>query len=289
VSEPTAGERAFAARHTLDPAAIARARDVLNAIVSLPWMRSEQISLLARLARRSAADVGEVLASLALNRAPLTDFVALLPIKGIGDKRLIGLVRALSPVQISDFSPEAALLRNALNRVSALTAENTALRAEVDRLNVALSKTSGTPSPTLLRVREVAGSISEQIATVDESLRHDAGGLRLTGVELHVQGTAGAVNEEVAIDIAAPGGGSAVALRFAPVGIPDTAAPAIPLMDVRGYGPALARRKLTAGGFNVAFFSRAGSGTQGGVVTSQTPAPGTLVSPGTVVRLEVGA
>jgi hypothetical protein len=287
VSTPTAGEQAFAAQHRLDPAAIARARDVLNAIVSLPWMRSEQISLLSRLARRSHADVGEVLATLALNRAPLTDFTALLPIKGIGVKRLIGLVRALSPVQISDFSPEAAQLRIALNRVTALTAENAALRTEVDRLNVVISKMTGTASPTMLRVREVAESISAQIATVDESLKQGAGALRLAGVELRVQGTAGSVENDVALDIAAPSGGSAVALRFAPVGIRDATGPETPLMDVRGYGPALARRKLTAGGFNVVFYSRTGSGAQGVVIT-QTPAPGTLVAPGAVVRLELG-
>jgi hypothetical protein len=259
---------------------------VLNAIVSLPWMRSEQISLLSRLARRSHADVGEVLATLALNRAPLTDFTALLPIKGIGIKRLIGLVRALSPVQISDFSPEAAQLRSALARVTALTAENAALRTEVDRLNVVISKMTGTASPTMLKVREVAESISAQIATVDESLKQGAGALRLAGVELRVQGTAGSVENDVALDIAAPSGGSAVALRFAPVGIPDATGPETPLMDVRGYGPALARRKLTAGGFNVVFYNRTGSGAQG-IVTSQTPAPGTLVAPGAVVRLEL--
>ena len=287
MSEPTAGERAFAVSQRLDPAAVARARDVLNAIVALPWMRSEQISLVARLARKAAADVGEVLASLALNRAPLTDFVALLPIKGIGNKRLVGLVRALSPVEISAFSPEAALLRNALNRISGLTTENNLLRSEVDRLNVLLSKTSGVPSPTLLTVREVAGSVGEQIVAVDESLKRGARGLRLSGVELRVQGTAGAVQEEVAIDVSAPAGGSAVAMRFAPAGMPAAAGEAIPLLDVRGYGPALARRKLTAGGFNVVFYSRTGSGTQG-VVVSQTPAAGTPVSPGTVVRLEVG-
>jgi hypothetical protein len=287
MSEPTAGERAFAVLHRLDPAAVARARDVLNAIVALPWMRSEQISLVARLARKAAADVGEVLASLALNRAPLTDFTSLLPIKGIGNKRLIGLVRALSPVEISAFSPEAALLRNALNRISVLSSENNLLRGEVDRLNVLLSKATGAPSPTLLTVREVAGSVGEQIVAVDKSLKRSAGGLRLSGVELRVQGTAGAVQEEVALDVAAPAGGSAVAMRFAPAGMPAASGEEIPLLDVRGYGPALARRKLTAGGFNVVFYSRTGSGAQG-VVTSQTPPPGTLVSPGTLVRLEVG-
>jgi hypothetical protein len=287
MSEPTAGERAFASAQRLDPTAVARARDVLNAIVSLPWMRSEQISLVARLARKAAADVGEVLAALALNRAPLADFTALLPIKGIGNKRLVGLVRALSPVEISDFSPEAALLRNALNRISVLTTENNLLRGEVDRLNVALSKATGAPASTLLTVREVAGSIGEQIATVDGSLRRAAGGLRLSGVELRVQGTAGAVQEEVAIDVAAPAGGSAVALRFAPAGIPDTTTADFPLLDVRGYGAALARRKLTAAGLNVVFYGRTGT-TEPGVVSAQTPSPGTLVAPGTVVRLQIG-
>jgi hypothetical protein len=287
VSEPTAGERAFAVSHNLDPAALARARDVLNSIVSLPWMRSEQVSLVARLARKSGADVGEVLASLALNRAPLTDFTVLLPIKGIGNKRLIGLVRALSPVDIAAFSPEGALLRNALNRISVLTTENNALRTEVDRLNVVISKATGAPSPTMVTVRELAGSLGEQIAFVDDSLRRGAGGVRLSAVELRVQGTGGAVQDEVAIDLAAPAGGSAVAMRFAPAGIPAAAGEDTALIDVRGYGPALARRKLTTLGFNVVFYSRTGSGSQG-VVTSQTPAPGTLVSPGAVIRLEIG-
>jgi hypothetical protein len=288
VSSPTEGERAFAARHRIDPAAVARARDVLNIIVALPWPRAEQIALVARLARAARADVGEVYAGLALNRAPVAEFHTLIDAKGLADKRVLGLVRALADVDVTAFSPEAAALRDASNRVAALTSENRELRAEVDRLRVAQGQTPPpAASSTVVTLQNVASSASEQIVAADRSLQAAPRGLRLGAVELRVQGTASAVGSDLALDIATPAGGSGVGLRFVPGGAAAPSDASATMIDVRGYGPVLARRKLTTQGFAVALARNATSAQVRGVVTEQSPAPGLVVPAGTLVRLVV--
>lgn len=287
MSEPTQAERAFATRHKIKADAVSRARDALNAIVARPWPRTEQIALVARIAKKAAADVGTVLAGLALNRAPVVDFTDLLPLKGLGEKRTAGLARALSTVDLTTLSPEAAALQQALTRVSALTSENAALRAEIDRLRLVMRSTTEPTPTTTMRLQEVAGSLTEQIAKADASVRSSNSRLRLSGVELRVQGTASAVGSDLALDISDPHGGSAVGLRFVPVAAAGTAPAPTALIDVRGYGLALARRKITERGFSVAIAKESEATAARGVVRDQSPAPGTLVPAGTVVRLVV--
>lgn len=287
MSEPTPGERDFAARHNIDPVVLARARDLLNIIVSEPWPRTEQISALARVARTTKSDVGPMLAALALERAPVHEFHALMEVKGLAEKRVIGLAKALANADVSGFTPKADALLAALDRISALTGENAALRAEVDRIRAALDRASGSTAfpETVVRLEDVASSIGEQLVAADQNLRLSARGLRLGAVELRVQGAASVVGQDVALDLAAPGGGSAVGLRFATGTSPQSGDVPVPLIDVRGYGPALARRKLTEQGFNVVFVRAAAAEAARGVVSEQAPAPGAFVFPGAVVRL----
>ena len=287
MSEPSQAERAFATRHKIDPAKVSRAREVLNAIVSRPWPRTEQIALVARVAKKAAADVGAVLAGLALNRAPVVDFTDLLPLKGLGEKRVAGLARALSTVDIATLSPEAAALQQAQTRVTALTAENETLRAEIDRLHLVMRSTTEPTPTTTMRLQEVAGSLTEQIAKADASVRATNSRLHLSGVELRVQGTASSVGSDLALDISDPHGGSAVGLKFVPAGMPIATPGPTALIDVRGYGLALARRKIAAAGFSVALAKESAGAAPRGVVTDQSPAPGTLVPPGAVVRLVI--
>jgi len=136
-----------------------------------------------------------------------------------------------------------------------------------------------------VRLQEFASSICEQLVAADQSLRLSARGLRLGAVELRVQGAASVVGQDVALDLAAPAGGSAVGLRFATGASPQSGDAPAPLIDVRGYGPALARRRLTERGFNVVLARAAAAEGARGVISERAPAPGTLVLPGAVVRL----
>jgi hypothetical protein len=312
VSEPTAAEQAFAARLKLDPAAVAAARDALNAIASLSWPKTERVSLLARLARAAKADVGKVFGAAALNAAPLASFDTLIPIPGLGDKRVAGLVRALSTFDIATVVPEIAALREAQAAVAALRAENLVLRtdnsrlrvtsdplraenaalraaietmrAELDRLRAAQPPATTSSAPAVMRIADVARSIGSQVAQVDQMLRSRPTGLRLGTVDLRLTGTATAFDGDVALDLGSPAGGSAVGISFAPGGSEAGSGADAPVPDVRGYTTALAQRKLRACGFAVASASVAGAR---GVVTEQSPSPGALARAGSVVRLIV--
>jgi beta-lactam-binding protein with PASTA domain len=93
------------------------------------------------------------------------------------------------------------------------------------------------------------------------------------------------VNQDVALDLSAPGGGSRVGLAFAPApaaaGAP-AAATQTKIPDVVGYTAALARRKLTAAGFAI---SAATVVDAHGVVAQQMPEAGKVVASGSTVRL----
>jgi beta-lactam-binding protein with PASTA domain len=93
--------------------------------------------------------------------------------------------------------------------------------------------------------------------------------------------------QDVALDLSTPTGGTAVGFRFATGTSPASGNAPMPLIDVHGYTPALARRKLTDQGF-VAVLARAvAPEASRGVVSDQAPPAGTLVAPGTVVRLTI--
>jgi hypothetical protein len=286
LSEPTTGEIEFAARFALDPRAVAAARDALNAIAALPWALPERVSLLGRLARAGRADVGKVLGELALARAPLRGFEELLPIDGLGAKRVAGLARALAKVEIPSLWAESPELNEARTRLAALTAENAALRRELDRWGIK----EGDPTPTLtapagvMRVGELATSVASQTAVTVEALRTGSRGLRLNGLDLRVTGTAANVGGDLALDVSAPAGGSVMSLSFG-TGSDATPPPAeLEVPDVRGYAPALARRKLEARGFEPVLTRTAQAL---GKVAEQTPAPGESARPGTLVHLVI--
>lgn len=302
MSEPTAGERALAKRFGLDAAAVAAARDALNTIASLPWPRPERVSLLARAAHTAGADVGEVLGGLALDAAPLAGLEALLPLRGLGYKRVAGMARALSKFDLTTSTSEGVRLRDAVAAAAALRTENEALRAEnralraenqalrteLDRLRVRPPAEGGDvrpPSgPSVMRIGELASSVGSQVTLVDDILRSRPNGLRLGSVDLRLGGAGAALEGDVALDLGSPAGGSAVGMSFVPGGSEARSAAQAQVPDVSGYTMALAQRKLVARGFAVAFASVAGAR---GVVSEQSPPPSTLAPTGSVVRLIV--
>ena len=319
MSTPTAGERALAARLGLDAGAVATARHTLNFIAGLAWPWPERVALLARLAREARADVGTVLGGQALKAAPLAGFDLLIPLIGLADKRVAGLVRALSPVDVSALSGEAVELERtraenealrvelyrlrgdvatfaagaveldlARQEVVTLRVENEALVAELDRLRlIAGGIDGGTPAPSAaMALDELAGSVGGQVVSADAALRAAPVGLRLSGLEVRLHGAAAVVGDRVGLDMAAPAGGSSVTLAFSPGGAPPAGAVDVAVPDVRGYGIALARRKLQAAGFAVTVMS---TGEGAGVVREQIPSPGTPSPSGTPVRLILGA
>jgi hypothetical protein len=282
VSEPTQGEREFAQRFRFEPTDVASARDALNAIALLPWPEPERVSLLRRLARAARADVGDVLGRLALRTTPLPSFDRLIPLPGLADKRVAGLVRALRGVDVAAFNPDAATIRALRAALDAARAENALLRAELDRWRAQVDATGEADTrPTVMRLGDVASSAASQTSVVVEALKTRPSGLRLTGVELRMEGAAASVGDDVALDFAVPQGGSAVNLSFVSADAPGSRTP-VDVPDVVGYTPALARRKLAAVGFEAKFSNVAG-GT--GVVADQTPNAGTLAQSGSVVRL----
>jgi hypothetical protein len=284
VSEPTQGEREFAQRFNFEPAHVAAARDVLNAIALLPWPEPERISLLSRLGRAARADVGQVLGRLALRATPLAGFDQLIPIPGLAEKRVAGLVRALRAVDVAAFSPESATERDLRARLEAARAENAALRTELDHWRARAEVVPQAETRAgVMRLDEVATSVASQTALAAESLKTGSRGLRLAGVEMRLEGAAAAVGSDVALDFTAPQGGSALNLSFVSAETAGTKTnPEVP--DVVGYTPALARRKLTALGFEAQFSTVANAQ---GIVTSQTPGAGSFAPPGSVVRLLV--
>jgi hypothetical protein len=281
VSEPTASERAYAKRVGLDPAAVANARDVLNTIALLPWPEPERVSLLARLARSGKADVGQALGRKALRITPLIGLDQLIPIDGLGEKRVAGLVRALGRVDVASFGPEANKIRDLLSTLAALRAEVDALRTELDHQHAQPLLPGDESQPNVMRVGDVASSVGSQSALAAQALQTSARGLRLAGVEMRVAGAAASVGNDLALDFAAPQGGSAVNLSFVSADAPAFKTGAnVP--DVLGYTPALARRKLTASGFVAKFSTLAAAH---GIVAEQSPGAGAIAQQGSVVQL----
>jgi hypothetical protein len=286
VSVPTSGERLLAARLGVDSHAVARAREALNFIAGLSWPRPERVSLLARLARSARADVGTVLGGLAIDAAPLASFDHLIPIRGLYMYRIGGLVRALADFDVAKLGPEAGELHRTRQAVATLRVENQTLRAELNRALAALHRARDTAPehrPSAIRLSDVADSITSQVLGVHDVLRTRQSGLRMSGIELRLRGSAALLDEEVALDLAAPEGGSSVTLAFGTGATESAAAADATVPDVRGYTPALARRKVLDAGFTVALLT---SG-EVGAVREQLPAPGARVPRGTEVRLVV--
>ena len=288
MSEPTPGERAFAPGAGLEPAAVAHARDVLNTIASLDWPEPERVSLLARLARGARADVGIVMARLALTFAPLRSFEILIAANGLAEKRVRGLARALAKVEPSSFSAPARGLLDVWSRLDALRAENDALRVELDKaLAVATQTPAGEPALERMRLSDVADSITRQLTLASSALGEARSGLRLGAVSVELRGKASAVSDEVALDFGVPSGGSAVGLSFSPASPTGTLATPTSgtVPDVTGYTSALARRKLEQAGYSVLLAGITGAG----VVRAQSPKGGSSAAAGSVVRVVMGA
>ncbi len=256
MSEPTAAERALAAQLQLDPVTVAAARDALNAIASLAWPSPTRAALLAGVAQSAGADIGPAASTLALAAAPLASFDALLSIPELGIERLAGLARALSgfdvgPLRGAEAGPDVP---------------------------------PGNRASNVMRISDVATSVGNQVALVDHVLRSGANGMRLHGVDLRLSGGGTAFDGDVALDLGAQSGGSALAIAFVPsdAGFASTSDAQVP--DVRGYTAVLAQRKLAAGGFGATVISVADSG---GIVADQSPSPGAQARKGSAVRLIV--
>jgi len=286
VSEPTAGERTLAPRLRLDPSKLAVAREALNAIAALPWPPPERVSLLARIAKSVGADVGPIIGRLALSAAPLASFDALVPISGIGLKRVAGLARALSTFDVVALTGQARELADAKATIAALTARIAAVQADLDRLRAAPAAGAGGPAAqpglTVMRIADVAASLGNQVALVDHVLRSRPNGVRLGAVDLRLTGMGTALGSDLALDLGYPSGGSAIGIAFVPSPLDAVGGQTAQVPDVRGYTTALARRKLLGRGFDAIIITSTGSR---GVVTDQSPEPGTVAPAGTAVRL----
>jgi hypothetical protein len=251
------------------------------------------VSLVARVAHAAKADVGTLFGGRALDATPLTSFDALVPLPGLGDRRVAGLARALSTFDIRTLSSEGAKLREAWNAIAVLRAENQALRAELDRLRVRVpieprDPTVPVPIPTpttVMRVVEVASNLGTQVTLADSLLRSRPDGLRLDGIDLKLQGIGtAAANGDVALDLGSPAGGSSLGVSFVPAKFAPTSTTEESVPEVSGYTTALAERKLIARGFAVTLAFVPGAR---GIVTEQSPAANTLAATGSVVRLIV--
>jgi hypothetical protein len=133
-----------------------------------------------------------------------------------------------------------------------------------------------------LRLGEIAASVGTQLAAADLLLRSSSSQLRLGAIALRLQGSPAVVDDAIGFDLSSPAGGSAVDFTFHAAG--GASAPGVPVAvpEVRGYTPALARRKLQAAGLSVAISAVANAT---GRVSEQQPAPGTQALPGTQVQL----
>jgi len=278
----TPSEVALAKRFGIDAASIANARVVLNTIAALPWPEPERVSLLARLAHDAQADVGVVLSRLTLSAAPLRAFDELIPLYGIAGKRTLGLVKALAKVDVKTLSPDAERIRDAWVQVSALRAENLALREELDRLNTRLGQEPSAASTQLLGVGALASSVGSQVAAADDALRSRARGLQLGYVELTVHGRAAAVGNDLALDVGSSLKESAVGFRFARPDAASATGTAMTVPNVCGYTAGFARRKLQALGYSATVTRVAGGGD---TVSEQSPSPGAVLTAGSAVRL----
>jgi hypothetical protein len=279
MAEPSAGERELAARFELAAADVAAARVALNAIAALAWPVPERRSFLARLAKAAHADVGVVLAGKALAIAPLAGFERLEPVIGLAKKRVVGLVKALAAVDVAALVPEAKRVAELEQEVARLRAMLAGGAGPVTKPNLPVP----VPAPGIMRLEDVASSIAEQVASVDGFLAVQARGLRLAGVTLDLRAASAKLDEDVALDLDAPGGGSRVGLAFMAGGAtPAGNAASVAVPDVRGYTAALARRKLVAAGFAMSSASRIDAR---GVVEQQVPGAGAQVAHGSTVRL----
>ena len=133
-----------------------------------------------------------------------------------------------------------------------------------------------------MQLGEIASSVGAQVASADAQLREGPSRMRLAGLALRLQGAAVVLDGAVGLDFEAAAAGSAVDLHFdGGGGNVDAGAPVV-VPDVRGYTPALARRKLQAAGLDVATIAASGGD---GRVREQLPAAGTQALSGTLVRL----
>jgi hypothetical protein len=283
MSEPTDGEREFADDHGLDASALGSARDVLNTIAGLPWPEPERVALLARLARASRADVGSRLGLLALRAAPVASFDHLMAIDGLADKRVTGLVRALAGADVSAFTTTGTSERELRKTLQAAWTEIIALRRELNQIRAGTAR-DAPHIPAVMRLDDMASSLANQVGAVAEALRAPSSRLRLVNVDVSLAGTGASLGEDIALDLGAPMGASAVSLSFSS-GEAPAARPHGEVPDVRGYTLALARRKLADNGWVAVATSTVTAAT--GVVAEQTPTPRSVVPHGTVVRLVV--
>ena len=172
------------------------------------------------------------------------------------------------------------VLRAELER---LRAENARLR---EQLGASHEQEGSAPDPAgpVMRIGEVVSSVAAQSAEAASVLQQGAGGLQLANLEVRLDCGATSIDDQLALDLAAPGAGSALLLRFAPAGRGAPASTVAEVPDVVGYTVALARRKLTDRRLSVVVSALPGAA---GVVRSQRPGAGELTPEGTVVRLVV--
>jgi PASTA domain len=133
-----------------------------------------------------------------------------------------------------------------------------------------------------LQLQDIATSVGSQLASADAALRSSQSELRLSSLALRLQGSAAVVEDLVGLDLSSPVGGSAVDFTFHAAGGGSIPGSPVAVPDVRGYTPALARRKLQAAGLSVAM-TAVGNAT--GRVTEQQPVPGAQALPGTLVQI----
>ncbi|WP_437293996.1 PASTA domain-containing protein [Sorangium sp. So ce426] len=149
-----------------------------------------------------------------------------------------------------------------------------------------------------MHLGEIAASVGSQLASADAVLRSSQSQLRLTGLALRLQGAAAIVDNSVGLDFSAPAGGSAMDFSFHAAGGATNPGEPVAVPDVRGYTPALARRKLQAVGLSIAMTTIANAtGRDGGKtpihpgsagrVSEQQPPPGAQALPGTLVQVIV--
>jgi PASTA domain len=291
VSLPTASEQALAAQWRVSPQQLAAARDALNHIANLDWPLPDRVNLVARLAKGVGADVGRVFAGAALARTPLASFDLLLPVPGLGQLRVRGLMRALATLDLAALQVHTQALALARQQVVALQAEVQSLKQELDRIYALLAASERPAQSAPMRMQDLTESIMAQVRQADQALMQGHRGLRLGAVELDVQGGAAQVDGALALDLAAQQRGSRLALRFA-AGRGEAQGRAqagaqgqVP--NVAGYTVSLARRKLAAAGLK-ALVLHDRTATTSGVVRQQSPIAGASVPPDGAVRLVLG-
>lgn len=287
MTEPTDSERLYAASEKFPIAHVVAARLAINFIAALDWPEEDRTHLLSRLARQAKADVGKVYSAAVLRLAPLQNFDAVIPILGIHKKRAAGLVRALATVDLNAISPAGTQLQAALAREQLLRAQVNTLQSEIDRLYAQLQGNERPAHLAPMRLEEVAQSIAAQVHVADAQLRQANGFIRLGNVQLELQGRASTVDGDVALDFADLRAPSHLALAFAQNASTNeiSANGPQPVPDVLGYTETMARRKLKSAGFDAIILRQ---GVDDVIVVRQVPAPGTVISLNTKIRLMIG-